>query len=78
MLHTMAKLSLTVWKRAIAGVAPEVSAQAYTDKQAHLAHYLFDFLGRPSQHDRPACRPSPAPAVRGNGSQSCSKGIKGR
>jgi hypothetical protein len=60
--------------RAIAGVVPEAHAQEDNGRQAHLVHYLFDFLRGPSQHDRPASRPSPAPVLSRDGFQSCSKG----
>ncbi len=59
---------------AIAGVVPEAPAQADTGRQPHLVHYLFDCLRRPSQHDRPASRPSPAPVLTKDGFQSCRKG----
>jgi hypothetical protein len=59
---------------AIAGFAPEGPAQADKGRQAHLAHYLFDSLRGPSQHDRPASRLSPAQVLSGDGFQSCSKG----
>ena len=64
---------------AIAGVLPETPAQADNGRQAHLVHYLFDSLRGPSQHDRPASRPSPAPVLsrNRNGSQSSSKGVSG-
>jgi hypothetical protein len=35
-------------------------AQADNGRQAHLVHYLFESLRRPSQHDCPACHPCPA------------------
>ncbi len=62
---------------AIAGVGPEAPAQADNGRQAHLVLYLFDSLRGPSQHDRPASRPSPAPVLSGDGFQSCSKGVSG-
>jgi hypothetical protein len=59
---------------AIAGVVPEAPAQADNGWQAHLVHYLLDSLRGPSQHDRPASRPSPAPVLSWDGFQNCSKG----
>ena len=63
--------------RAIAGVVPEAPAPADKGRQAHLVQYLFDSLQGPSQPDRPSSRPSPAPVLSKNGSQSCNKGVSG-
>jgi hypothetical protein len=58
-------------------LVPEAPAQADNGWQAHLAHYLFDSLRRPPQHDRPVSRPSPAPVLSRDGSQSSRKGVSG-
>ncbi len=54
-------------------VVPEDPVQADNGIHAHLVHYILDSLRGPSQHDRPARRPSPESVLR-NGFQSCSKG----
>ncbi len=56
------ELSLFLF-RVIAGVVPEAPAQADNGWQTHLVHNLFDYLRRPSQHDRSASRPSPTPVI---------------
>jgi hypothetical protein len=55
-------------------VCNELPDQADNGGQEHLVHYLFDTLRGPSQHDRPASRPSSAPVLSRDGFQSCSKG----
>ncbi len=57
----------------MAGFVSEAPAQADNGRQAHLVHYLFDSLRCPSQHDRPARRPSPGPVLSRNGSRAATK-----
>jgi hypothetical protein len=52
--------------------------QADNGRQENLVHLLFHSLRGPSEHDRPANRPSPAPIVRRDRFQSCSKGARRR
>ncbi len=47
----------------IVGVVPDAPDQVDNGRHSHLVHYLFDSLRGPSQHDRPASCPSPAPVV---------------
>ena len=62
----------------IVGGVPEAPAQVDNGKQAHIVHCPFDTLRRPSQHDRPASRPTPGPILfRRYGRQSCSERATG-
>ena len=53
----------TIWSTPIPPVVPPELAQVDNGRQTHLVHLLFDCLRSPSQHDRPASRPSPAPIL---------------
>jgi hypothetical protein len=73
---TTASCLITNWRfKAPLRESPEPPAQADNGRKAHLVDYLFDFLRGPSQHDRPASHPSPAPVVSRDGFQSSSEGV---